>query len=216
MPLVHKMATSRLDFRLFRHLISLGHQLDYEVIAEGVENDELHKLILSTGCTSAQGYYYSHPLPLESFISLLKEQPSWVDHPFGLFYLSKLDIIDFRRDVLRETLIIYSDQDEQNNQRARARLPELRYSETQFAKLYSEIKKYNSDMPEYFDVIEQEYNQFHKTSVELLQLAEQTKSWEFLEQKITEFNKHSANLMKVLIEAATYSLEDAYNTKGNV
>jgi EAL domain-containing protein (putative c-di-GMP-specific phosphodiesterase class I) len=64
-----------MDWKLFRHLVSLGHQLHYDVIAEGVENDELHTLILSTGCTSVQGYYYSRPIPLNDFIALVKNQP---------------------------------------------------------------------------------------------------------------------------------------------
>ena len=210
MPLVQRMATSKLDFRLLRHLVSLGHQLKYDVIAEGVENTELHRLILSTGCASAQGYYYSRPLPLEDFITLLKKQPSWVDYPFGLVYLAQLDIIDFKRDVLREALIIYSNQDEQIRQRARERLPELRYLETEFAKWYFKVKEYEFNMPENFAAIGEEYKQFHKTAVELLQLAEQNISWNTLDQKIKKLNEHSANLTKILITTSSHTLIKSY------
>lgn len=216
MPLVRRTASSKLDFRLLRHLVSLGHQLDYDVVAEGVEDAELHRLILSTGCSSAQGYYYSRPLPLESFITLLKKQPSWVDYPFGLVYLAQIDIIDFKRDVLRESLIIYSSQDEQIRERARARLPKLEYSETNFAKWYFGIKDYEFDEPEKFDMIGQAYNEFHKTSVELLQLAEQNISWNVLEQKIIKLGEYSAKLTTILTEIASASLVKPYGFKGKV
>ncbi|MBI5935882.1 MAG: EAL domain-containing protein [Chloroflexi bacterium] len=216
MPLVQRIGTSKLDFRLLRHLVSLGHQLEYDVIAEGVENAELHRLILSTGCASAQGYYYSHPLPLEDFTSLLNKQPSWVDFPFGLVYLAQFDIVDFSRDTIREALIIYSNQDEKTRQRAKARLPELKYSEIEFAKWYSEIKKYEFDLPENISAIGQEYNQFHKTSIELIQLAEQNISWDTLEQKIKKFNVHSANLSKILVEIASRTLIKSYHSEGNI
>jgi len=213
MPLVQRIGSSKLDFRLLRHLVSLGHQLEYDVIAEGVENTELHRLILSTGCSSAQGYYYSHPLPLDGFIALLEKQPSWVDFPFGLVYLAQFDIVDFSRDTIREALIIYSNQDEQIRQRAKARLPELKYSETELAKWYSEIEKYEFDLPENFSAIGLEYNQFHKTSFELIQLAEQNISWNTLEQKIKKLNGHAANLSRILVEIASHTLIKSYRSE---
>ena len=201
---------------MLRHLVSLGHQLHYDVIAEGVENAEFHQLILSTGCTFAQGFYYSHPLPLEDFMALLQKQPSWVDYPFGLVYLAQIDLIDLRRDVLREALIIHSTRDEQIRQQARVRLPELEYSKTQFAKWYFGIKEYDFDVPEDFATIGQEYDQFHKTSVDLIQLAEQNTSLHILEQKILELSKHSDNLSKILTEIASHSLVKMYSSKGKV
>lgn len=107
MPIARRMATSSIDWKLFRHLVGLGHQLNYTVIAEGIENNELHGLTLATGCSSAQGFFYSQPLPFDDFISLLRENRKWVDFPYGLMYLAQIDHLDYERDFVREAINIY-------------------------------------------------------------------------------------------------------------
>ena len=50
-----------------RFIINLAHMLDLAVIAEGVETQEQADLLLSLGCTHAQGYFYCRPEPVENF-----------------------------------------------------------------------------------------------------------------------------------------------------
>ncbi|MCX7715357.1 MAG: GGDEF and EAL domain-containing protein [Clostridia bacterium] len=50
-----------------RCAISMAKQLDMNVIAEGVETVEQAKFLLESGCSVAQGYYYSKPLSVEDF-----------------------------------------------------------------------------------------------------------------------------------------------------
>ncbi len=211
MPLVQRIAKSKFDFRLLRHLVGLGHQLNYDVIAEGVEDAELHHLILSTGCSSAQGYYYAHPLPLDDFVALVEKRRSWVGYPFGLVYLAQMDMIDYARDILRESLILHSDPDEQARQRARARLPELGHLDTQFGKWYFGDKNYVFDRPENFEAFGREYEKFQHASVELIQLAEYLNSPAgALAEKIAQFSEHSKTLTTMLAEIATSSLVKPY------
>jgi len=40
------------------------------VIAEGVETEEIHKLLRSIGMKYTQGYLYSKPVPLEDILNL--------------------------------------------------------------------------------------------------------------------------------------------------
>jgi EAL domain-containing protein (putative c-di-GMP-specific phosphodiesterase class I) len=47
---------------IVRSTIDLGHQLGLEVIAEGVENEEIMSRLRALGCDCAQGYYISRPL----------------------------------------------------------------------------------------------------------------------------------------------------------
>jgi diguanylate cyclase (GGDEF)-like protein len=47
---------------IVRSTIDLGHQLGLEVIAEGVENEEIINRLRALGCDCAQGYYISRPL----------------------------------------------------------------------------------------------------------------------------------------------------------
>lgn len=44
-------------------IIELSKKLNYNIVAEGVENLEQKELLKKMGCTYIQGYYYSKPLP---------------------------------------------------------------------------------------------------------------------------------------------------------
>jgi len=42
-------------------------------VAEGVEDQETLKTLMQLGCDLIQGYYYSRPLPLDSFVRYLQD-----------------------------------------------------------------------------------------------------------------------------------------------
>lgn len=48
-------------------MIALAQQLDYEVVAEGVETIEQFNWLRAAGCELCQGYHYSRPLPAAAF-----------------------------------------------------------------------------------------------------------------------------------------------------
>jgi len=48
------------------------HDLGYEVVAEGVENQGACDLLLSMGCDIAQGYHLSRPIPQADVIDWLR------------------------------------------------------------------------------------------------------------------------------------------------
>ncbi|WP_421191832.1 putative bifunctional diguanylate cyclase/phosphodiesterase [Aeromonas jandaei] len=49
-------------------ITSLSHQLGVRVVAEGVENNDELKAVLSIGVDEIQGYFYSRPLTLQDFL----------------------------------------------------------------------------------------------------------------------------------------------------
>jgi diguanylate cyclase (GGDEF)-like protein len=51
------------DTAVVRMIIELAHTFGMEVIAEGVETEEHAALLKEMGCDSAQGFYFSKPLP---------------------------------------------------------------------------------------------------------------------------------------------------------
>ena len=55
---------------VMRFIIQMGHSLQMEIIAEGVENEEHASLLLSLGCRYAQGYYYCKPQPAKFFLDV--------------------------------------------------------------------------------------------------------------------------------------------------
>lgn len=55
-------------------IVLLGHRINAEVIAEGVELEEQYEYLKSIGCDKIQGYYFSKPLLPEEVIVFLKNR----------------------------------------------------------------------------------------------------------------------------------------------
>jgi len=71
---VRELATDSDDRTLTRTIVTLGHGLGLEVVAEGVETEEQRRILLEQGCDLAQGYLFSRPLPAEQFAAWLIRQ----------------------------------------------------------------------------------------------------------------------------------------------
>lgn len=59
---VKEMAQNEDDTAIVRSTIDLAHNLGLKVVAEGVEDQETWKRLVSLGCDAAQGYYFSRPI----------------------------------------------------------------------------------------------------------------------------------------------------------
>jgi diguanylate cyclase (GGDEF)-like protein/PAS domain S-box-containing protein len=51
------------DAAIVRSIITLGHDLGLEVVAEGIESQETYDQLARLGCDTAQGFWLSRPLP---------------------------------------------------------------------------------------------------------------------------------------------------------
>ena len=58
---------------VIKSTISLSKTLGMEILAEGVEEEYQAKKLLEWGCTLAQGYYYSRPVPEKEYRRMLAE-----------------------------------------------------------------------------------------------------------------------------------------------
>lgn len=61
--------SNRISRAMIRGVVAMAKELDLSVIAEGVETDEQHHLLLTLGCVQMQGYYFSRPKPLSQLRS---------------------------------------------------------------------------------------------------------------------------------------------------
>jgi len=71
---VMDMCENESDATIVRSTIDLGRNLGLEVVAEGVETQEAWDALRAQGCTLAQGYLISRPLPAEDLKELLHER----------------------------------------------------------------------------------------------------------------------------------------------
>nr|WP_052359658.1 EAL domain-containing protein [Actinoplanes friuliensis] len=56
-----------------RGAVELGARLGARVVAEGVETTDQREALLALGCTSAQGYHFSRPLPADKIVAALHQ-----------------------------------------------------------------------------------------------------------------------------------------------
>ncbi|MBF0371068.1 MAG: EAL domain-containing protein [Magnetococcales bacterium] len=62
------------DSSIVKAIISMGHSLRLNIVAEGVEENEHLEMLEKLGCEFIQGYYLSKPLPKEAFSQFLRER----------------------------------------------------------------------------------------------------------------------------------------------
>ncbi|HEY0295806.1 MAG TPA: EAL domain-containing protein [Bordetella sp.] len=68
---VHNMFIEPTDATIILGIISLGHNLRFKVIAEGVETEQHCRFLSQHACDEIQGYYFSQPVPAEEFAAML-------------------------------------------------------------------------------------------------------------------------------------------------
>jgi diguanylate cyclase (GGDEF)-like protein len=71
---VQRVSVDHRDRAVVRSAIQLGHALDLEVVAEGVEDADTLAHLTREGCNLVQGYFISRPLPADEFATWLAER----------------------------------------------------------------------------------------------------------------------------------------------
>jgi predicted signal transduction protein with EAL and GGDEF domain len=62
------------DAAIIRAIVTLGHSLNLDVVAEGVETAEQLARLRAEGCDEVQGYYFAPPMPAPQFRDLLRAE----------------------------------------------------------------------------------------------------------------------------------------------
>ncbi|HEX2266718.1 MAG TPA: EAL domain-containing protein, partial [Actinomycetota bacterium] len=70
---VKNMTTDESDAKIVKSTIDLGRNLGLQVVAEGVESEEIWNHLAELDCDYIQGYYLSRPLPPEELSVWLKK-----------------------------------------------------------------------------------------------------------------------------------------------
>ena len=71
---VREMLSSLQDEAIVRTVVSLAHNMELDVIAEGVETEEQRQFLQSIGCFTIQGYLLSRPLRIHDFNIFLRNR----------------------------------------------------------------------------------------------------------------------------------------------
>jgi EAL domain-containing protein (putative c-di-GMP-specific phosphodiesterase class I) len=65
---------------IVRSTIDLGRNLGLAVVAEGVASDEIYETLIGLGCSIAQGFHISRPIPAPEIEAWLKSS-AWAETP---------------------------------------------------------------------------------------------------------------------------------------
>jgi diguanylate cyclase (GGDEF)-like protein len=66
------------DAAIVQSVIILGHGLGLDVVAEGIETEQVYEALRDLGCDAAQGYHLARPMPVEEIEAWLASAPAAV------------------------------------------------------------------------------------------------------------------------------------------
>ena len=65
---------NRHSMAIIRAVIGLGRSLDVPILAEGVETEIQHAILVQEGCSEMQGYLTGRPHPIEDYAKIIGRQ----------------------------------------------------------------------------------------------------------------------------------------------
>ena len=65
------------NYPIVKASITMAHDLGITVVAEGIEDDDVHQLLAELGCDRVQGYHYSKPLDFHQLATWLEKNRSY-------------------------------------------------------------------------------------------------------------------------------------------
>jgi EAL domain-containing protein (putative c-di-GMP-specific phosphodiesterase class I) len=77
---IQEMIVNNRDRVMVQKTIEMAHDLDMQVVAEGVETQEQMESLHSNGCDIVQGYLFSRPLAAREMVSWLKSYRNRLVH----------------------------------------------------------------------------------------------------------------------------------------
>jgi diguanylate cyclase (GGDEF)-like protein len=74
---VGRMEKASSDREVVSTIITLGHKLGMDIVAEGIETVEQLTQLRALNCEYGQGYYFSKPISTDQATELLRQNPQW-------------------------------------------------------------------------------------------------------------------------------------------
>jgi EAL domain-containing protein (putative c-di-GMP-specific phosphodiesterase class I) len=72
------LPTDNKDRAIVQTVVTLGHSLGMDVVAEGIETIEQHRILQTVGCDVYQGFLFSKAVPADAFEALVKRHQTVV------------------------------------------------------------------------------------------------------------------------------------------
>ncbi len=165
--MVSKLGTSEKDFTIIHSSIQMAHQLELEIVAEGIETEVVYRILQNMGCVIAQGYWISRPVSLVDFIEFCRRNKCWPSQSNGVIHMAILDHIQWRKSLIDGVYYISL---RRNIQGLRG-TPEINPTLCKFGKWYHGLGRRCAG-EKWYDEIETPHNRLHEIGEELLVAAQ--------------------------------------------
>ncbi|MBP8263958.1 MAG: EAL domain-containing protein, partial [Pseudomonas sp.] len=60
--------------RIVESIVQLGHSLQLQLLAEGIEQASQARRLVRMGCQEGQGYWFARPMPLDDLLQLVEQR----------------------------------------------------------------------------------------------------------------------------------------------
>ncbi len=184
------------DREILQASIRMAHQLNMNVVAEGIEDEETYRVLQEYGCKIGQGYWISKPLSFMEFILFLKQFENLPAMPVGLLYMAQLDHIQWRKTLIDTALFLHGSNEKRELKNLRGS-PELQHTRCKLGLWYYGAGRKLSDIKSYKQ-LEQPHMRLHAIGKELLSAASNHCSMDELTTLIQRLSEKSLEVLEML------------------
>lgn len=194
---VNGIYSSSKNTEILQSAIRMAHQLNMEVVAEGIEDKETFILLQKYGCKVGQGYWISKPLSLDKFIHYLETYRAIPPFPIGVIYMAQLDHIQWKKTLIDAVLYVHRSHGYSSAKKVQGGLPELDHTCCKLGKWYYSVEKSFGHLEQYQN-LEQPHKELHQIGREMLDAATNNCSIQELTERINVLAKKSGIIIDLL------------------
>ncbi len=184
---------SNKDRQILQASIRMAHQLNMDVVAEGIEDKETYRVLQEYGCKTAQGFWISKPLALTQFVCFVQKFNDLSAMPIGLIYMAQLDHIQWKKNIIDTALFLHNCGEHRSLDNIR-KSPQLDHTKCKLGQWY-----YNEGVSfkhiSVYAELEQGHKELHQIGSDLLDLTQQKCSMEVLSKTIQQLTEKSMNVL---------------------
>ena len=193
---VRDLNKSTKDREILQASIRMAHQLNMNVVAEGIEDEDTYRVLQEYGCRTGQGYWISRPLALQDFIVYIKDFKPLPAMPVGLLYMAQLDHMQWRKTVIDTALFLHTTRTNRAPENLRG-VPEMDHTACKLGLWYYNAGRMFECIDCYRD-LEQPHAELHEIGRRLLATARSGCSRDELTDLVRKLSEKSLRVLEAL------------------
>lgn len=206
---ISSINNSQKDREILQASIRMAHQLNMEVVAEGIENEATYRVLQEYGCKTAQGFWISKPVPLTDFAIFLRNYIDLPAMPIGVVYMAQLDHLQWKKNIIDTALFLHGVDEKRLLKNIRG-CPELDHTKCRLGRWYYGDGKSFQDIPMYYE-LEKDHKDLHEIGAKLLTIAQEKCSMLQLSSEIQKLTEKSMSVVYKLQLLENYLQFEQYD-----